>query len=45
MGFTTGVMKEVSPAVNPEAPWVPGKEDLSTSVGEGGGGRRGKESL
>ena len=24
--------KEVSPAVIPEAPWVPGKEDLSTSV-------------
>ena len=31
-GFSTGVTKEVSPAVIPEAPWVPGKEDLSTSV-------------
>ena len=36
-GFSTGVTKEVSPAVNPEAPWVP-REDLSTSVGWGGGG-------
>ena len=36
-GFSTGVTKGVSPAVNPEAPWVP-REDLSTSLGGGGGG-------
>ena len=36
-GFTNGVTKEVSPAVNPEAPWVPEKEDLSTSISGAGG--------
>ena len=37
-GFSTGVTKEVSPAVNPEAPWVLGERDLSTLVvGVGGG--------